>query len=288
MMTSLIDPEAIARDLDAIRAERPLVHSITNHVVMNVTANALLALGASPVMAHAREEVADMARLASALVLNIGTLSPRWVEAMEIALGAARKAGKPVVLDPVGAGATPYRTETAHALLNRGGITVLRGNASEILALAGTGERTRGVDASGDAEARLAVIRELARRHALTVSVSGKVDHVIGQDRHCLVRNGVEALTRITGMGCVASAMTGAFCAVNSDPVAASAHAMAVLGLAGEIAAESSRGPASLQTALLDTLAALDGKTLVERQPPVRGGGVLAIRAEYLARHPSA
>ncbi|MDG5767255.1 hydroxyethylthiazole kinase [Balneolales bacterium ANBcel1] len=256
--------ESLSRDITTIQQSNPLVHSITNHVVMNTTANSLLALGASPVMAHAREEAADMTRIAGALVLNIGTLSPLWVEAMHLSLEAAVDAGTPVVLDPVGAGATSYRTNTALALLKTGGITVLRGNASEILALTPAGGRTKGVDSTDDADQALDAIRELALRHDVIVSVSGKTDHIISAEQHIRVQNGTALMARITGMGCTASAFTGAFCAVNEEYLQAAAHAMATLGIAGEIAEMDSRGPGSFPVVLLDTLAKLDAETVTK------------------------
>ncbi len=254
----------LTNDLAAIRSANPLVHNITNHVVMNITANALLALGASPVMAHAKEEVADMTRIAGALVLNIGTLSPSWVESMHLSLQTARENGKPVVLDPVGAGATSYRTETARTLLDTGGVNVLRGNASEILALTPAGGQTKGVDSTDKADHAIDAIRSLAKKYNLVVSVSGKTDHIVTSDRHIRVRNGTVLMSRITGMGCVASAFTGAFCAVNDDPLHAAAHAMAILGIAGEIAEMNSTGPGSLQIALLDTLTNLEQETVAK------------------------
>lgn len=257
-----MDTDNLIRNITEIRNRNPLVHNITNHVVMNTTANALLALGASPVMAHAREEAPDMTRIAGALVLNIGTLSPLWVEAMHLSLEAAREAGKPVVLDPVGAGATTYRTETAHALLEAGGVSVLRGNASEILALTPAGGQTKGVDSTDEAERALDAIHNLAGKYNLVVSVSGKTDHIIGNNRHLRVHNGIKMMSTITGMGCTASAFTGAFCAVNEDPLLASAYAMATFGIAGEVAGSQSNGPGSLQVALLDTLASLDDQTV--------------------------
>ena len=254
--------DLLIQDFNAIRTQAPLVHSITNHVVMNTTANTLLALGGSPVMAHAKEEAADMTRISGALVLNIGTLSPHWVDAMHLSLDAAREAGKPVVLDPVGAGATPYRTKTAHELLGAGGVSVLRGNASEILALTPAGGQTKGVDSTDEADKAFDAIRDLAGKYSVTVSVSGKTDHIITPDRHIRVHNGHELLSRITGMGCTASVFTGAFCAVTDDPAAAAAHAMITFGIAGEIAALDNKGPGSMQAALLDTLSSLDQETL--------------------------
>lgn len=259
-----MNTDELTRDLSAVKTQNPLVHNITNFVVMNVTANNLLALGASPVMAHAKEEVADMTRIAGALVLNIGTLSPSWIDAMHLSLKTARESGKPVVLDPVGAGATTYRTETAHHLLESGGVSVLRGNASEILALTPAGGKTKGVDSTEEADRAFDAIRELAEKYKVVVSVSGATDHIISRDHHIRVQNGHELMSRITGMGCTASAFTGAFCAVNNDIRQAAVHAMAVLGIAGEIAGLDSKGPGSMQVALIDTLANLDLETVAK------------------------
>ncbi len=258
-----MNTEILTRDFSAIQSEKPLIHNITNHVVMNITANTLLALGASPVMAHAKEEAADMTRISSALVLNIGTLSPHWVEAMYLSLEAANNTGIPVVLDPVGAGATSYRTETAHDLLKNGAVNILRGNASEILALTPAGGTTKGVDSTDEADRAFDAIRDLADKYQITVSVSGKTDHIISKDHHIKVHNGSSQMAKITGMGCTASAFTGAFSAVNPQYPQAAAHAMAVLGIAGEIAEMDSKGPGSFQINLLDSLASLDNEAIL-------------------------
>ncbi len=164
--------------LNQIRKKKPLVHNITNFVVMNYTANALLACGASPVMAHAKEEVEEMTQIANALVLNIGTLEPEWVQAMYMATRSAEKRNIPVVMDPVGAGATRYRTETARELIQEGGISVIRGNASEILALANEKVRTRGVDSLHRTEDAALVASEIARTYRKVVAVTGATDVV--------------------------------------------------------------------------------------------------------------
>lgn len=171
----MIKPEDIWTDIVRIRSEAPLVHNITNFVVMNTTANALLAIGASPVMAHAVEEVEAMVRLARALVINIGTLSGPWITSMRKAAAAARQCGIPVVLDPVGAGATSFRTRTAHRILADSPPTIIRGNASEIRALHYAESETKGVDSRHDAEAALDAARELAKKFGCVVSVSGAV-----------------------------------------------------------------------------------------------------------------
>lgn len=254
--------EKTADVLDRIRRERPLVHNITNYVVMNFTANVLLALGASPVMAHAAEEVEEMVGLAGALVINIGTLSASWIESMRKAARAAQPLSVPVVLDPVGAGATSLRTATALRLLDEAPVAVVRGNASEILALAGERGNTRGVDsAAGPQEARLAA-RDLAKRYGTVVAVTGAEDFVTDGTRTAGIANGHCLMGRITGSGCAASAVTGAFCALQTDFFSAAAEALVVFGIAGELAAAKNPGPGSFQPLFLDSLDAIDGETI--------------------------
>ncbi len=250
--------------LKAVRERSPLVHNITNYVVMNNTANALLAVGASPAMVHAREEVADFAAISQALVVNIGTLSPDWVEGMRLAIHSARQARVPWVLDPVGAGATRYRTTTA-AELARQAPAVIRGNASEILAVAGEAGATRGVDSTQSSEASLEAARRLASSLGTVVAVTGKTDYITDGSRMVAVDNGHPLMSRVTGMGCTASALVGAFLAVEPDAVLAAARALVVLGLAGELATEQSKGPGSLQLHLLDALHTLDEATVRAR-----------------------
>jgi hydroxyethylthiazole kinase len=256
--------DSIWEDISKIRKDGPLVHNITNYVVMNTTANALLAIGASPVMAHALEEVEEMAGLASALVLNIGTLSGPWIEAMLSAGNAANRKGIPVIFDPVGAGATTLRTDTAHKILQTVGPAIIRGNGSEIYALARAEGVTKGVDSTMGAEAALSAARELSAGLECTVSVSGDSDVIIRGDKTIKVRNGHPMMARVTGLGCTASALTGAFSAVNPDPLNAAAHAMAVLGIAGQIAAEDAEGPGTLQLNLLDVLYRLTRSQIAE------------------------
>jgi len=250
-------------DLAAIRERKPLVHQITNYVVMNETANATLALGALPVMAHAREEVEEMAALAGALVLNIGTLSPPWVEAMMAAGRAANAAGVPVVLDPVGAGATSYRTETARQLLYELDIAVVRGNAAEIATLAGREAEIRGVESIGARDTAAELAREAARDLGTVAAVTGAADHVSDGETTLGVANGDPLLARITGSGCIATAITGSFLAVRPDaPLVAAVEALVALGVAGEDAARDAKGPGSFHAALYDALDGLDPQTL--------------------------
>jgi hydroxyethylthiazole kinase len=271
--------------LERVRAERPLVHNITNFVVMNVTANALLALGASPVMAHAPEEVEELAALAGALVLNIGTLSGPWVGSMLLAGRAAAGRGVPVVLDPVGAGASRMRTRTTLDLLHEVRPAILRGNASEILAVAGALDAvdsarleaimagagaTRGVDSAHSGHGVEEVARAVARAAGCVVVVSGAVDTVADARRTAFVSGGSELMTLVTGMGCTATALTGAFAAVVPDPFEAAVAGMAVMSAAGGAAAARSQGPGGMQAQFLDTLYTLDRADL-EAQVRVEG-----------------
>lgn len=242
--------------LDTIRQNTPLVHNITNFVVMNPTANILLALGASPVMAHSRQEVADMAGLAGALVLNIGTLSEAWIEAMLLAAKAADGHGIPVILDPVGAGATAYRTQTALRILREADVAVIRGNASEVLSLADSKVKTKGVDSSLSLSGETAdAAGAIARQHGCIVAISGEKDLLTDGERLLRVKNGVALMTRVTGLGCGLSAVVGAFCAVSDgDRLAATAAAFGYYGLCGELAARISDRPGSFFVAFLDTL----------------------------------
>lgn len=248
----------VEQDLEKIRKNSPLVHNITNFVVMNLTANALLAAGASPVMAHAIEEVEDMVGIANALVVNIGTLSTPWVEAMFKAGREAKRKGIPVIFDPVGAGATRMRTETAISFVEEIRPEIVRGNASEILALHRTGSSTKGVDSLHGTEDALEAARDLAAKYGTVVSISGAVDLIVDKTSLFRVHNGHPLMPRVTGLGCTASSLTGAFAAVDPSLLQAAAAAMAVMGVAGEIAASQCRGPASFQIAFLDTLYNLD------------------------------
>jgi hydroxyethylthiazole kinase len=256
----MISPGTTLREL---RKRKPLVHQITNYVVMNETANATLALGALPVMAHAPEEVEEMVRLASALVLNIGTLSEHWVEAMLLAGAAANVRGIPVVLDPVGAGATEYRTTTARRILDLVDVTVLRGNAGEVATLVGAQAEVRGVESISTGLEPAELAGEAARRLGVIASVTGPVDHVSDGERVLAVANGHELLAAVTGTGCMSSAITGCFLAGKPDePLEAAAEALAAFGVAAEDAAVGASGPGTFHARLYDALYALDPVTL--------------------------
>jgi len=258
----MITAESIFSDLTKIREQSPLVHNITNFVVMNNTANALLSLGASPVMAHAVEEVRDMVKIAASLVINMGTLNPQWVEGMIQAGKSARQKGIPIVFDPVGVGATPYRNETAKKILTECQPGIIRGNASEIMALVNTSSTTKGVDSTQTSTSALDSARVLAKKNKAIVIISGAEDYITNGNEVIIIRNGATMMSRVTGMGCTATAITAAFAAVNSNFLKASAHAMAIMGIAGELAAQKASGPGSMQMHFLDTLFNLSIETI--------------------------
>lgn len=260
----MIDSKSIAADLQALRDNTPLVHNITNFVVMNNTANALLAIGASPVMAHAVEEVSDMTGIASALVINIGTLNPQWVEGMIKAGIAAAAKEIPVVFDPVGVGATPYRNEVAVQIIEKCKPTLIRGNASEIMALAKKNVATKGVDSTVSANTALDAAKNLANETRTVVVISGAEDFVTDGEQVVTIKNGSPLMPKVTGMGCTASAVLGAFAAVNKNTLLAAAHGMAVMSICGEIAAKKSVGPGSLQMHFIDTLYNLTDKDIAD------------------------
>jgi hydroxyethylthiazole kinase len=255
-------PTDVWQTVQRVRETAPLVQNITNYVSMDITANALLAFGASPAMVHAEEEVEEFIGIASALVVNIGTLSPSWVRAMVLATDRASALGKPWVLDPVGAGATAYRTAVARDLSRRAP-TVVRGNASEILAVAGAvAEATKGVDSVHASENALDAARELAVGLGCVVAVTGATDYVTDGGRVMSVTNGHPMMTRITALGCTASALVAACLAVEPDALTATAHALAALGVCGEVAAGNAEGPGTLRWRLLDELYRLDEAAL--------------------------
>jgi hydroxyethylthiazole kinase len=251
--------------LRVLRERRPLVHQITNYVVMNETANATLALGALPVMAHAPEEVSEMVRLAGALVLNIGTLTSDWVESMLAAGWAANSHGVPIVLDPVGAGATSFRTDAAKRILDQIQVSVVRGNAGEIATLVGVEAEMRGVESLTAGAEPSTLAQQAAKSLGLVVSVTGPVDHVSDGERAVAISNGDPMMATITGTGCMSSAITGCFLAVAGSAFEAAVDALVAFGVAGEDAAVGARGPGSFHVNLYDALAALDPATLDAR-----------------------
>lgn len=258
-----MEPGIFAELLAALKRKRPLVHHITNYVTVNDCANITLCIGAAPVMAEAPEEAGEMVGMADALVLNIGTLSKPQVGVMLEAGSRANERGIPVVLDPVGAGATRMRTDAARQLLKRLDVVVLKGNAGEIGVLAGAGGRVRGVDSDGSGGDAISIARAYAGDAGITVVVSGATDIVTDGTRLLLVDNGHEMMGRLSGTGCMAASLTGAFAAVSADYVISSAAALAAFGLAGEAAAARAAGPYSFRTALFDELAAMSPEDLL-------------------------
>jgi len=261
----MIDAGSVARTLAAIREKRPLVHNITNLVVTNTTANALLALGASPAMVHCPDEVEEFTAISGALVVNVGTIDPTQAAAMRLATRAAQAASVPWILDPVAVGVLRYRTELARDLLQHRP-AVIRGNASEVIGLEGApAGGGHGVDATASSQAARPAAERLARATGVVVAVTGAVDYVSDGKRTVAVHNGHAMMTRVTGLGCTATALIGACLAVQPDRLAAAVHGLAFIGVAGEIAAERARGPGSLQLELYDALYRLDEATLAER-----------------------
>lgn len=250
----MIQAEKIYQDLENIRQKSPLVHNITNYVVMNNTANALLSIGASPVMAHAEDEVSDMVDIASSLVINMGTLSEHWVDAMMHAGARAKSKKIPIVFDPVGVGATAYRTQTAKQIIQICKPQIIRGNASEIMSLVDINTKTKGVDSTESTFTAIDAAKSLAIKNKAIVVISGELDFITDGKELISIHNGSSMMPRVTGMGCTATALIGAFAAVNSSLLEAAAHTMAIMGITGEIATKKSDGPASLQVNFIDQL----------------------------------
>jgi hydroxyethylthiazole kinase len=261
-MTAL--SEKAAENLVALREQKPLIHNITNYVVMNYTANALLAMGASPVMAHAQNEVEDMVAFAGALVLNIGTLTDDWISSMIKAGKKASELDTPIILDPVGSGATPLRTNSAKNIISQTNIKVIRGNASEILSLRDDNSKTKGVDSIHSVDEAAEAARNLADELHTTLAITGPVDLITDGTRVLRVSNGHPLMGYVTGTGCTATATIGAFLAVDKDPLSATATALAFYGLAGEIAAETASAPGSFMIQLLDALYTITPEKLRE------------------------
>ncbi len=257
--------EKIWKAICAVREKSPLVLSITNFVVMNNTANALLAAGASPIMAHASDEIEDMVALCGATVINIGTLDAPFVESMKLALRKADAIGKPTVLDPVGAGATAYRNRVIDELLEIASPTFIRGNAGEIMSVAGMAIESKGVDSTVNSQDSVALGVRLAREKQTVVSISGPTDFITDGVKVVRVENGDLMMPLVTGLGCTASALLGAFAATEPDRLLAAASAAALLAVCGEMAAMESIGPGSLQVNLYDILHTLTERQFMER-----------------------
>jgi len=249
-----------------VRAQAPVVHHLTNWVTIYDCANIVKAFGASPVMAHAPEEVEEMAGIASALVLNIGTLTVDFIESMKLAAASANKRGIPVVLDVCGAGATRLRDEKSFELLNERRIDIIKGNASEVARIAGKGVSTRGVDSGEVRHNLIEVAIDLARQRACTVVVTGEADIVSnGRDTY-LVKNGHALMAAVVGTGCMAASAIGTFAAVERDYVKAAAAGLACYEIAAELAAVTAAGPGTFKERLFDEVYKLLPQTVAERQ----------------------
>lgn len=267
----MTDAGKVFRDIQAIRAKNPVILSITNYVVTNTTANALLALGASPIMSHAVEEMAELVAISGAVVVNLGTVAPEYLAAMAPAWAAANQARVPVVLDPVGAGASMLRTVTPLALLDAHRPFIIRGNASEILTLAGdSASAARGVDSTAASVSAGASARALALKHGCAVVVSGEADLVTEGAATLRVLGGSPLMPRVTGLGCTATALCAAFAAVNENPLEAALHASITMKVAGEMAAAKAGGPGTLQLYLYDALYAMTAEDVNTRIKVVR------------------
>jgi hydroxyethylthiazole kinase len=248
---------SVAEIATAVRERSPLVQYVTNYVSMDVAANVLNAVGASPAMVHDPRESGEFARIASAVGINIGTPSPSWVDGMNAAARAAHEVGTPWVLDPVAVGATAYRREIVSELLGHAP-TVIRGNASEILSIATPQTGGRGVDSDAASADALQAAQSLAREQSTVVVVTGAEDVVTDGTRTAVVHGGDPRMPMVTALGCSATALVAACCGVGADPFDASVTAMAMLASAGVRAGHRAEGPGSLRMHLLDELAALD------------------------------
>lgn len=242
------------QNIEALRKKRPLIHHITNMVVMNTTANATLAIGASPVMAHSPDEVEEMVSFAGALVLNIGTLTRDLVQSMIKAGQRANQLSIPVIFDPVGAGATSLRTSEALRILEKVKMQVIRGNPAEILSLGGEKGHIKGVESFQETIEAVEVATLLAAKLGTTLAVTGKEDFVTNGNRSVWVSNGHPLMKQVTGTGCIATTVVAAFTTVDPDPLSAAATALGYFGLAGEKSAQRSGSPGSFQVALFDAL----------------------------------
>lgn len=256
--------KSIWEHIQSVRKQSPLVHNITNYVVMNNTANALLAIGASPIMAHAPEEINEMVKICSATVINIGTLDEYWVSSMYKAAHTANQMGKPWILDPVGAGATNYRNSVLGKLLELKPWAI-RGNASEILSLANQSKsRTKGVDSTAHSSEAIDAAKYLNEKYDSVVCISGETDIITDGKKTVYIHNGHPLMTKVTGLGCSATAVIGAFLGTVENKLEAVVAGTALFSIAGELAEKISSGPGSLQVNLLDTLHTINEKRFME------------------------
>ncbi len=249
-----------------VRAKRPLVHHITNYVTVNDCANVCICAGGSPVMTDEALDIPEMVALASAVVLNIGTLSERTLESMAVAGREANRNGVPVVLDPVGVGATSYRTAAARKLMETVEVSVIKGNGGEIGVLAGLGGKVRGVDSVSGSDDAGAAVSSLAERTGAVVAATGETDYVSDGKTLAILRNGSPMLEKVSGTGCMVSSVTGCYVGACGVSVPSVSAAVSVFNIASEKAVEGGKafGPASFRTKLLDSLYGLSGEDVGE------------------------
>lgn len=261
--------------LKRLKNKKPLIHNITNYVTVNDCANILLAIGASPIMADDLKESADITSIASALVINIGTLNERTIESMIASGKKANELNIPVVLDPVGAGASSFRNETTKRILEEIKISVLRGNMSEIKFIAGLESETKGVDASesdlkSDSDEGVRVAKSLAKRFNCTVAITGVCDIVSDGEKSVTIENGTKMLSNVTGTGCMTTALVGGYlgaCETKEDLFIAAISGIVSMGICGEIAEERAGniGLGSFHMAIIDAVSNLDEDILLNR-----------------------
>jgi hydroxyethylthiazole kinase len=250
-------PQSAGATLAALRVRRPLVHCLTNTVAANFTANALLCLGAAPLMAEAEAEMEAVSRVADAVLVNLGMQTPARMAAARMAAEFAQRTGRPWVLDPVAAGAIRQRTELALTLASASP-RLIKGNASEILAMAAAGPGGRGTDSTHDVSAALEPARHLARKTGAIVAITGAVDWVTDGERVVSIQRGHSLMAHVSGMGCVVGAVAAACLAIEPDGLLATQHALILLGVAGEMAGKPGVSPGSFVPAILDALYRLD------------------------------
>jgi len=258
-----------AASLTELRSKVPLVHNITNYVTVNDVANALLAIGASPIMADDINETADITAISSALVINIGTLNERTIASMIVSCKKANALGIPVIFDPVGAGASKFRNDTTKEILKQVKVTILRGNLSEVSFVAGLEVTTKGVDSSEADECNdnVAVAKTVAKNLNCIVAITGAVDIISDGERVVKISNGHKRLSKVTGTGCMTTALVGAFSGAGTDYFTAAVGGVASMGIAGEIAFEKAGniGIGSFHMAIIDALSNLDGEMMLKR-----------------------
>lgn len=257
--------EKISSLIDSVRAKNPLVLNITNYVAMNNSANALLAVGGSPIMSKTESEMEDMAQICNSLVINIGTLEVDSIDTMLVAQRAFNDLKKPVILDPVGAGASALRNETINKILSNGRVNFIRGNASEIISVSGNANKTKGVDSQDGSTDAIQSAKMLAQQHNCVVCISGEIDIIVSLDKVAYIDNGDRLMTKVTALGCSCSAILGAFASLHEEDDFVKAIAgCAMMCVCGEIAVKISNGPGSLQVNLLDTLYNTSGEEVAE------------------------